>query len=70
MLEKLGLCRLPYKYLLRPEVFEYTFQAVDFVVREPVDYQDKLDEFNADFWNSIIQWTERSDQLEPWLPTP
>ena len=69
-LAALRLCRLPYKYLLFPAVFEYTLQAVDFVVREPVDYQDKLDKFNADFWNSIVQWTERSDQLEPWLPTP
>ena len=67
-LAALRLCRLPYKYLLFPAVFEYTLQAVDFVVREPVDYQDKLDEFNADFWNRIVQWTERSDQLEPWLP--
>ena len=69
-LAALRLCRLPYKYLLFPAVFEYTLQAVDFVVREPVDYQDKLDKFNADFWNRIVQWTERSDQLEPWLPTP
>jgi len=69
-LAALRLCRLPYKYLLFPAVFEYTLQAVNFVVREPVDYQDKLDEFNADFWNKIVQWTERADQLEPWLPTP
>ena len=69
-LAALRLCRLPYKYLLFPAVFEYTLQAVNFVVREPVDYQDKLDKFNADFWNRIVQWTERSDQLEPWLPTP
>ena len=67
-LAALRLCRLPYKYLLFPAVFEYTLQAVDFAVREPADYQDKLDKFNADFWNRIVQWTERSDQLEPWLP--
>ena len=64
----LRLCRIPYKYLLYPAVFEYTLQAIDWYVSEPEDYTDRFDEFNADFWNKIVQWSERSDQLEPWLP--